>query len=166
MHRAGTWNWSDGECWCALEGSFPSGVAELSEAADDSLLHLTASRSNNCKSHLWETRPPHDWSMWTGSFKASAHIAQNREQHIFLRAQLSLPFKLYNKLYFSSIHENTAAKCFTNNKTRDVFNNKHRCLQFFWIQWCRSNFITLAYYFLNNRTEHFKSHYSSELLLL
>lgn len=80
-------------------GSFPQGLPELSEAADDRVLHLTASRSNNCKSHLSES-PPCDWSVSTGSFKAAGHIALNREQHIFLRDQLYMPVTLYNKLLF------------------------------------------------------------------
>lgn len=35
-------------------GSFPQGLPELSETVDDRVLHITASRSNNCDSHLSE----------------------------------------------------------------------------------------------------------------
>lgn len=115
-----TWNSSNGEGWCARGGSFPQGLPELSEAADDRLLHLTASRSNNCKSHLRESRP-RDWSMSTGSFKAAAHIAQNREQHIFLKAQLYMPVTLYNTFYLCSTFQNAVTKCFTDNKAREVW---------------------------------------------
>ncbi len=116
-----TWNSSDGQGWCARGGCFPQGLPELS---DDRVLHLTASRSNNCKSHLRES-PPRDWSMSTGSFKAAAHIAQNREQHIFLRAQLYAPVTLYNKVYLWSTFQNAVTKCFTDNKTREVSDKKN-----------------------------------------
>lgn len=55
--------------------SFPQGLPELSEAMDDRALHLTASRSNNCKSHLSESWAC-EWSVSTGSFKATAYITR------------------------------------------------------------------------------------------
>lgn len=70
--------------------SFPWGLPELSEAADDRVFHLTASRSNNCKSHLSESSAC-DWSVSTSSFKAAGHIAWNEEQGVILRRQLYVP---------------------------------------------------------------------------
>lgn len=71
-----TGNSSYGRGWCALGGaSFPQGLPELSEAMDDRVLHLTALRSNNCKSHLSESWAG-EWSVSTGSFKATAHITR------------------------------------------------------------------------------------------
>lgn len=61
---------------------------------DSRVLHLTASRSNNCESHLSgekkkkkKIKPPCDWSVSTGSFKAAAHIAPNREQRSIFSPQ-------------------------------------------------------------------------------
>lgn len=76
-----TWYSSDGKSWCAWwtsgegkGGNYPQVLPESSEAAGGRLLHLTASRSNNCKSHFRESLP-RNWSMSTGSFKAAAHFA-------------------------------------------------------------------------------------------
>lgn len=113
--------------WCAWwtrgegkRGNYPQGLPESSEAAGGRLLHLTASRSNNCKSHFRESLP-RNWSMSTGSFKAAAHFALNREQHIFLEAQLYLPVTLCNKLYLCCSFKKAVTVCFTDNKTGEIF---------------------------------------------
>lgn len=97
------------------EGVYPQGLPESSEAAGGRLLHLTASRSNNCKSRFRESSP-RNWSMSTGSFKAAAHFAQNRQRYTFLKAQLYLPVTLCNKLCLCGSFQKADTVCFTPSK--------------------------------------------------
>lgn len=109
---------------CGGGCSFPRGLPERQRTTGFSIKQPLALIT---ASPISEKSPPRDWSMSTGSFKADAHIAQNKEQRYFPEGSA---VTLYNKKdYLCSTLHNKARK-------------EQTCLPFFWMHYCRSNFAT------------------------
>lgn len=99
-----------------LGGSFPRGLPEPSEAEDDRLLHLTASRSNNCEAHLGESRRVTDQCRQVVSRPL---LILPRTRSSTFSWGLSCIYLLHYIINFicAALCRNTVTKCFTDSKT-------------------------------------------------